>query len=262
MNCKRSFRSDEDDETHSPAVRVKLIRSEVKIPKYKIEQWRNVSIFDVKTRKVTNEMRIIVIAWFIDVMCTTKIRSLTLHRASAYFDHYLFYETGPIEEKDVQLYASACFLIATKFEEVYHLSLETLVYYAYDGFTEEQLIAAESHVLKVIGWNLCVPTIYEWASEYANHEKLDDDHIDFVSVIANVMLLTTRSRQCYPWDIAKSCVDVCKKVCSEHHLDPEKQFVANTLDFTVASEFYRLASKIAIPYLQKVKHTEYIWRKL
>lgn len=71
-------------------------------------------------------MRNILFNWFFDIHQKFKLKLRTLFLTSNIFDRYLLSHNIP--RKELQLVGIACFLIASKFEDIYPPEVKEFVY--------------------------------------------------------------------------------------------------------------------------------------
>lgn len=69
-----------------------------------------------------------------------------------------FLSLVPVHQDDLQLIATACMFIATKFEEIHPPPLEKLSEITQSHYSPEVIINAESYILSTLDFRISVPT--------------------------------------------------------------------------------------------------------
>lgn len=98
-------------------------------------------------------MRCDLVDWLIDLCTHLRYHTETLHHSCVLLDIYLSMTEYEITPEDFQLVGSACFLLASKVEEIEPPTLTWLASSADGAFDRNRLRSAEIHVLSTLGWN-------------------------------------------------------------------------------------------------------------
>jgi len=127
-----------------------LKQSEVKhLPKWN---------YMAKQNDITHSMRSILVDWLVEVGEEYKLQSETLHLTVNYIDRFLSYMA--VTRTKLQLVGAACMFIAAKYEEIYPPDVAEFCYITDDTYNKRQVLRMEHLVLKVLGFDLSVPTTY------------------------------------------------------------------------------------------------------
>jgi len=127
-----------------------LKQSEVKhLPKWN---------YMAKQNDITHSMRSILVDWLVEVGEEYKLQSETLHLTVNYIDRFLSYMA--VQRSKLQLVGAACMFIAAKYEEIYPPDVAEFCYITDDTYNKRQVLRMEHLVLKVLGFDLSVPTTY------------------------------------------------------------------------------------------------------
>lgn len=100
-------------------------------------------------------MRGILTDWLIQVHSLFRLLPETLYLAINILDRFL--SARLVSVGKLQLVGVACMFIAAKTEEIVAPSASNFLYCADAAYTEEEIIRAETYVLKTIDWNLSYP---------------------------------------------------------------------------------------------------------
>lgn len=142
-----------------------LKESEYKqLPKFKYMEKQN---------DITHSMRSILVDWLVEVGEEYKLQTETLHLAVNYIDRFLSYMA--VQRTKLQLVGAACMFIAAKYEEIYPPDVAEFVYITDDTYNKRQVLRMEHLVLKVLGFNLSVPTSFLFLNKMVEMVPVDED---------------------------------------------------------------------------------------
>ena len=105
---------------------------------------------------INEQMRAILIDWLIEVHYRFRLKSETLYQTVWIIDTYL--SMFPIIRARLQLLGIASLLISCKSQEIYYPQLNELIDITDGAYIKEELIEMETHILKVLNFNIVSPT--------------------------------------------------------------------------------------------------------
>ncbi|XP_071990525.1 cyclin-A1 [Engystomops pustulosus] len=117
-----------------------------------------------KQPDITSAMRTILVDWLAEVREEYKLRNETLFLAINYLDRFL--SCMSVLRGKLQLVGTAAILLASKYEEIYPPDVDEFVYITDDTYTKKQLLRMEHLLLKVLAFDLTVPTINQFLLQY------------------------------------------------------------------------------------------------
>ncbi|XP_018409484.1 PREDICTED: cyclin-A1 [Nanorana parkeri] len=117
-----------------------------------------------KQPDITSAMRTILVDWLVEVREEYKLRNETLHLAVNFLDRFL--SSMSVLRGKLQLVGTAAILLASKYEEIYPPDVDEFVYITDDTYTKKQLLRMEHLLLKVLAFDLTVPTINQFLLQY------------------------------------------------------------------------------------------------
>merc|ERR1711962_539605 len=126
----------------------------------------------VKQTDITHSMRSILIDWLVEVSEEYKLQTETLHLAVNYIDRFLSYMA--VQRSKLQLVGAACMFIAAKYEEIYPPDVGEFVYITDDTYNKRQVLRMEHLVLKVLGFDLSIPTTFLFLNQMCERSKTED----------------------------------------------------------------------------------------
>ncbi|XP_030766387.1 cyclin-A2 isoform X2 [Sitophilus oryzae] len=125
-----------------------------------------------KQPDVTANMRSILVDWLVEVAEEYKLHTETLYLAVNYIDRFLSYMS--VVRAKLQLVGTAAMFIASKYEEIYPPDIAEFVYITDDTYTKRQVIRMEHLIVKVLGFDLSVPTPLTFITSMCSMNKLEE----------------------------------------------------------------------------------------
>uniref|UniRef100_A0A182U0S9 Uncharacterized protein n=1 Tax=Anopheles melas TaxID=34690 RepID=A0A182U0S9_9DIPT len=110
----------------------------------------------LKQTDITHSMRTILVDWLVEVSEEYKLQGETLALAVSYIDRFLSFMS--VVRAKLQLVGTAAMFIAAKYEEIYPPDVSEFVYITDDTYTKTQVLRMEQLILKVLSFDLTVPT--------------------------------------------------------------------------------------------------------
>ncbi|PSN53589.1 G2/mitotic-specific cyclin-A [Blattella germanica] len=109
-----------------------------------------------KQPDITYSMRTILVDWLVEVAEEYKLQTETLYLAVSYIDRFLSFMS--VVRAKLQLVGTAAMFVAAKYEEIYPPDVGEFVYITDDTYTKKQVLRMEHLLLKVLAFDLSVPT--------------------------------------------------------------------------------------------------------
>ncbi|XP_062393079.1 cyclin-A1 [Sardina pilchardus] len=140
-----------------------------------------------KQPDITNWMRIILVDWLVEVGEEYKLNAETIVLAVNYLDRFL--SSMSVLRGKLQLVGTAAILLAAKYEEVYPPEVDEFVYITDDTYSKKQLLRMEHLLLKVLGFDLTVPTTHQFLMIYITFEPVNTKTAHLALFLAELSLL-------------------------------------------------------------------------
>nr|XP_033805070.1 cyclin-A1 [Geotrypetes seraphini]XP_033805071.1 cyclin-A1 [Geotrypetes seraphini]XP_033805073.1 cyclin-A1 [Geotrypetes seraphini] len=140
-----------------------------------------------KQPDITAGMRAILVDWLVEVGEEYKLRDETLYLAVNYLDRFL--SCMSVLRGKLQLVGTAAILLASKYEEIYPPDVDEFVYITDDTYTKKQLLRMEHLLLKVLAFDLTVPTTNQFLLQYLQKHAVCVKTEHFARYIAELSLL-------------------------------------------------------------------------
>ncbi|KAJ3589727.1 hypothetical protein NHX12_010570 [Muraenolepis orangiensis] len=159
-----------DTSVESPAEEPLALQDDLCVPEYTGDIYLHLREREAKSRPRPNYlknhpelsgcMRVVLVDWLAEVADEYKLCAETLQLAVSYLDRFLSYTTA-VKRAKLQLVGTVALLLAAKYEEVYPPDMEDFVYITDGTYDQRQLVCMEHMFLKVLAFNLTVPTAYQ-----------------------------------------------------------------------------------------------------
>lgn len=116
--------------------------------------------------KVSPEQRTRMIDWIVEVLNSFKEKSSspTIFRAIMIMDLFLKYHCeATVSDSDVHIIGVAAMFIASKYEDIYHISLNEIYKdVVYMKFSKKEILREEACILHTLGFKFSSPTLLEY----------------------------------------------------------------------------------------------------
>ncbi|KAG1654532.1 hypothetical protein FOA52_008537 [Chlamydomonas sp. UWO 241] len=122
---------------------------------------------------INEKMRAILVDWLSEVHLKFKLAPETMFLSVNLIDRFL--EKKQVTRRNLQLVGVTAMLIASKYEEIWAPEVRDFVYISDKAYTREQILECEHTMLNVLGFNLTLPTYYNFLSRYL---KAAGKHMD------------------------------------------------------------------------------------
>lgn len=167
---------------------------------------------------INERMRAILIDWLVEVHLKFKLVPDTLYLAIALIDKYL--ELKTVTRQNLQLVGVTCFLLASKYEEIYPPEIRDLVYITDRAYTKEQILEMETKILEALNFKLSFPTVYCFLLRYLKAAHADKRIVQLSCYIAERMLQEYAMVNFLPSTIAACAVYIARKNLNRNPWSP------------------------------------------
>lgn len=140
-----------------------------------------------KQPDITEGMRAILVDWLVEVGEEYKLRTETLYLAVNFLDRFL--SCMSVLRGKLQLVGTAAILLASKYEEIYPPDVDEFVYITDDTYTKRQLLRMEHLLLKVLAFDLTVPTTNQFLLQYLRRQGVCIRTENLAKYVAELSLL-------------------------------------------------------------------------
>jgi cyclin B len=158
---------------------------------------------------INEQMRAILIDWLIEVHYRFKLKAETLFQTVWIIDTYL--SILPIVRARLQLLGIAGLLISCKSQEIYYPQLTELIDIPDGAYVKDELIEMESHVLKVLNFNILSPTANDFYNIIAKAFNFDKKQYFFGKYFLESSLIDYQMIKYSSSVIAVSCAYIVMK---------------------------------------------------
>nr|XP_002125998.2 cyclin-A2 [Ciona intestinalis] len=185
-----------------------------------------------KQQDITVGMRAILVDWLVEVADEYKLHTETTHLAVNYIDRFLSHMA--VLRGKLQLVGAAAMFIAAKFEEIYPPDVGEFVYITDDTYTKKQVLRMEHLILKVLNFDVAVPTSNQFLKRYLKSAGADKKTEFLAQFLCELALVEFDCTQYLPSMIAASSVCLASYTVSgkiwdetmEHYMQYQLQDLA------------------------------------
>lgn len=125
-----------------------------------------------RQQDITASMRSILVDWLVEVSEEYKLHRETLFLAVNYIDRFL--SKISVLRGKLQLVGAASMFLAAKYEEIYPPDVKEFAYITDDTYTAQQVLRMEHLILKVLTFDVAVPTTNWFCEDFAKSCDADD----------------------------------------------------------------------------------------
>jgi cyclin A len=162
-----------------------------------------------KQSDITPGMRSILIDWLVEVAEEYKIHNETLFLAVSFIDRFLSHMS--VLRGKLQLVGTAAMFIAAKYEEIYPPEVGEFVYITDDTYTKKQVLRMENLILKVLAFELAVPTSLYFVNRFIQLSRSSEVTLHLASYLCELTLMETEPYLHHlPSTVAASCVALAR----------------------------------------------------
>ncbi|RZB39652.1 G2/mitotic-specific cyclin-A [Asbolus verrucosus] len=168
----------------------------------------------VKQPDVTENMRAVLVDWLVEVTEEYKMQTETLYLAVNFIDRFLSYMS--VVRAKLQLVGTAAMFIASKYEEIFPPDVDEFVYITDDTYDKHQVIRMEHLILRVLGFDLSVPTPLTFINAICISTKLTEKTMYLAMYLSEIALLEVEPYlQFLPSVIASSAIALARHTLGE-----------------------------------------------
>ncbi|KAI5703175.1 hypothetical protein M8J76_005751 [Diaphorina citri] len=141
-----------------------------------------------KQNDINSEMRSVLVDWLIEVAEEYKMHNETLHLAINYVDRFL--SLMSVVRSKLQLLGTTALFVASKYEEIYPPEVNEFVYITDDTYTKKQLLKMETLILKVLNFDLNIPTVHSFICHITVSGHLDQSVLYLAQYLSELALVS------------------------------------------------------------------------
>merc|ERR1711957_224546 len=175
-------------------------------PKYQPDQY----IESGKQTQVSKKVRCTLVDWVVEVHRKFKLKQETLFLAVNILDRFL--SARGVSKDKLQLVASTCIFIASKWEDMWPPLCKDLVYVGSRAFSKADIVKMEVTILNAIKFDIGVPTSFRFFKRFAKAAGANTQMNHLVSYLVELSMHDYDLLRFPPSMIAASCTNVAQKM--------------------------------------------------
>ncbi|KAK9693202.1 Cyclin, C-terminal domain [Popillia japonica] len=168
-----------------------------------------------KQPDITHNMRSILVDWLVEVAEEYKLHTETLYLAVNCIDRFLSYMS--VVRAKLQLVGTAAMFIAAKYEEINPPGVSEFVYITDDTYNKRQVTRMEILILRILDFDLSVPTPYTFITAISICNKLSEKVMFLAMYISELSLLEAEPTL----GLLPSAIACASLAIAQHNLDEE-----------------------------------------
>jgi len=160
-------------------------------------------------KEINTRMRAILIDWLALVCAKSKLSPEVFYLTVNILDRYL--EIKKASKKNLQLIGTTALFIASKYEEIYHVPVDDLVYLCDKAYTSEQIFAMESRILKALNYQISIPYSYKFLLRFLNAGHAEKKMVHMSCYILELIALDIKFIEYLPSELAAAAVMISRR---------------------------------------------------
>ncbi|KAL7523847.1 hypothetical protein ACHAXR_001363, partial [Thalassiosira sp. AJA248-18] len=167
---------------------------------------------------INAKMRAILIDWLASIHHKMKCDPETLYLTVNIIDRYL--AKTQAARKSLQLIGVTALLIASKYEQIYPVDTNDLVYVCDKLYTCDEIFGYEEKMLKTLNYQISIPTMYKFLIRYLNAGHADKKLVYLSSYILEESLLSYDMIKYKPSQLAAAAVLIGRHSVGRNNWSP------------------------------------------
>ena len=161
-----------------------------------------------KQPSISARMRAILVDWLVEVHMKFKLHQETLYLAVNLVDRFLAKKEVP--RKNLQLVGVTSLMIAAKYEEIYPLDQDQLVYICDNAYTRDDLLDMEYRILKTLDYGVTIPTAFTFLVRFLKAAHADKTVVQLSTMILDETLLCYNLLEYIPSQLAAATIALAR----------------------------------------------------
>lgn len=166
-------------------------------------------------KEINPKMRAILIDWMALVCTKSKVQPEVIYLAVNILDRYLALKQTT--KRELQLVGTAALFIASKYEEVYCVAVDDLVYLCDGAYSIIEIYEMETRILKALNYQISLPTVWHFLLRFLNAAHADKKMVYMSQYILELSLLNIHFIDYLPSELAAAAIMIARKA---HHRNP------------------------------------------
>jgi hypothetical protein len=163
--------------------------------------------------KDTNEKRLVLVEWLLDVKTEYNLHAETLHQALNLLDRYLSTCMDRTPNKKLQCIAVTCMHLAAKFEEIYAPLISDMTYITDNTTSEDDIREAEKGILAASDFRFGRPTVFNFVRFWCHFYRLPAIVTEWACYYTFEVLAYTQRGKHLASQWAAACIELASRQC-------------------------------------------------
>ena len=171
-----------------------------------------------KQSEINEAMRSTLIDWLVEVHLRYKLRSETLYLAVNIIDRYL--EKKEVKQTKFQLVGLTALLIASKYEEIYHVGVGNLGTICKQTYSREEIVSFEIEILETLGYRVTIESAHTFLVRFLKAAHADKKIFQMSSYILEGSLYSYKLLRYSPSQLAAGTVLIARRYVGRNPWSP------------------------------------------
>ncbi|KAJ3034569.1 G2/mitotic-specific cyclin [Rhizophlyctis rosea] len=200
------------------------------------------------------KMRTILIDWLIEVHNKFRLLPETLYLAVNIIDRFLSMRVVSLVK--LQLVGVTAMFIAAKYEEICAPSIESFIYIAEGGYSDDEILKAERYVLQVLDFSLQYPSPLSFLRRCSKADNYDPETRTMAKYLMEISLVDHRFLPHPPSQVAAAGLYLARKILRDTEWD------ANLTHYSGYKEAQLMPCvRLMVSYLESPMKFEALFKK-
>lgn len=153
-------------------------------------------------------MRAILVDWLVEVHLKFRLVPETLYLTVNIADRYL--SRKEVTKKCLQLVGVTSLMIAAKYEEIYPMGLDDLVYICDRAYTRQDLLDMEYKILRALNYGITIPTAHSFLVRFLKAAHADKRLVQISCMVLDSTLISYNLLGFLPSQLAAASIAIAR----------------------------------------------------
>lgn len=169
-----------------------------------------------RQHRVNHKMRTVLIDWLVLVHIKFGLLPETLYITTNIIDRFL--QRSQASKEKLQLVGVTAMLIASKYEEIYHPTVEDFVYITDNSYTAEEVRSMEKLILRSIGYSLASPPPITFLRRFSKIAEVTATMHSMAKFLLELAMVDYGMLQFLPSQQAAAALCVALRLYTDHSI--------------------------------------------
>ena len=179
-------------------------------------------------KEISPKMRAILVDWLALVCTKSKLQPEVLYLTVNLLDRYL--SLKKTTKRELQLVGMAALFIASKYEEIYCIPVDDLIYLCDRAYTVDQVYEMEIKMLRALNYQISLPTTWKFLLRFLNAGHCDKKMVYMSQYVLESTMLNINFIDYMPSELAAAAVMIARKAAKRNAWSPTLRVFAGYVE--------------------------------